>query len=45
VNDDPSGSSLANLTFHGQTSWEVCRYTHFEVPLATGRGALKRARR
>jgi hypothetical protein len=38
-------SSCANLMLYGQTSWENCRYTHFEIPLATGRRTLRKARR
>ncbi len=30
----------ANFTFHGHTSWEVWRHTHFEIPLASGVGTL-----
>ncbi|QJR37884.1 tetratricopeptide repeat protein [Gemmatimonas groenlandica] len=25
----------ANVTFHGHTSWEVCRYNRFSIPLRT----------
>ena len=32
----------ANFSFHGQTSWEVCRYTRFEIPLSTGGRTLSR---
>ena len=37
ANGEPSGSSLVNLTFHGHTDWEDCRYTHFEIRLSTGK--------
>lgn len=36
------GSDRANFTFHGHTSWEACRYTHFEIPLVTGARTLRR---
>ncbi len=39
-----SVASRANFTFHGHTSWEKCRYTHFEIPLSTGRRTLATAR-
>lgn len=32
-----SSSSSAKCAFHWHTCWENCRYTHFEIPLATGR--------
>ena len=32
-----SRSSAANDTFHGHTSWDVCRHTHFQIPLKSGR--------
>lgn len=35
-----SFSSVANRTFHGHTSWEICRHTCFEIPLTTGRRTL-----
>lgn len=37
-----SVASLENFTFQGHTSWDVCRYTHFEIALATGRQTLSR---
>jgi hypothetical protein len=33
---DSSGSSLANRTFHGHTSWQIWPYSRFRIPLATG---------
>jgi hypothetical protein len=42
---DASAGSInasANLMFHGQTSWEVCRYTRLEIPLGTGSGTLRK---
>ena len=38
-----SVSCSENFTFHGQQVWEMCRYTRFEIALATGGGALNRA--
>jgi hypothetical protein len=35
-----SVASLENFTFHGHTLWDVCRYTHFEIPLSSGRRTL-----
>jgi hypothetical protein len=32
---------LENLAFHGHTSWDVWRYTHFEIPLGTGSRTLR----
>lgn len=40
--NDGSVSSRANLMFHGHTSWEMYRYTHFEIPLVTGARTLRR---
>ena len=37
ANGELSGSDVENRTFHGHTLWEIWRYTHFEIPLATGR--------
>ena len=42
---DSSGSSRANRTFHGHTSWDVWRYDRFEMRLATGRNTLRGRRR
>ena len=39
-----SVASRENFTFHGHTSWDVCRYTHFEIPLSTGRLTLRESR-
>ena len=39
-----SFSSWANLMLYGQTSWENCRYTHFEISLATGRRTLRKTK-
>lgn len=36
--NDGSESSRANLWLYGHTSWEMCRYTRFEIPLDTGSG-------
>ena len=42
-----NGDLLANFcehfTFHGQQLWKMCRYTRFEIALATGGGTLDRA--
>jgi hypothetical protein len=38
-------SSRANRTFHGHTSWDVWRYTRFEIRLETGGNTLARRRR
>jgi hypothetical protein len=40
LNGDSSGNSCANFTFHGHTSWEMSRYTHFKIPLSTGARTL-----
>ncbi len=45
ANADPSANSCANFTFHGHTAWELLRYTHFLIPLATGRLTLKNSER
>ena len=37
-----SFSSCANLMFHGQHDWDECPYTHFRIPLSTGRRTLSR---
>ncbi len=42
ANGEPSAGSLANLMLYGQTSWEDCRYNHFEIPLGTGNRTLKK---
>lgn len=34
------GSARANFTFHGHTSWQMSRYTHFKIPLSTGARTL-----
>jgi len=36
-----SRSSLAKRTFHGHTSWDLCRLTRFEIPLGTGARTLR----
>jgi len=38
---ESSGNARVNLTFQGHTSWAVCRYTHFEIPLGTGIRTLR----
>ena len=40
-NGDPAASSCENFTFHGHTSWEMCRYNRFMVELDIGRRTLK----
>jgi hypothetical protein len=42
-NGESCGSSLENLTFHGHTSWDVWRYTHTAIPLATGARTLSKS--
>ena len=37
-NGESSASACENFTFHGQTDWEMCRYTRFKIALATGQG-------
>jgi hypothetical protein len=37
--------SLAYRTFHGHTSWEMCRHNHFEIPLGTGSRPLAKTMR
>jgi hypothetical protein len=37
---ESSGSSRANRTFRGHTSWDVWRYTRFAIPLGTGAQTL-----
>jgi hypothetical protein len=36
ANGESSANSCENFTFHGQTSWEMCRYNRFEILLETG---------
>jgi len=36
-------SSCANLMLNGHTSWEMCRYTHFEIRLSTGGLTLRKS--
>ena len=36
LNGESSASACENLTFHGQTDWEMCRYDRFAIPLTTG---------
>ena len=43
ANGDDSGSADENFTFHGHTSWEMCRYNRFEVALGTGLRSLNPA--
>ena len=43
--NDGSESSRANLWLYGHTSWEMCRYTRFEIPLDTGARTLAKERR
>jgi hypothetical protein len=40
-----SDSSFANLRLYRQTSWEMCRYTHFAIELKTGAKTLRGRRR
>ena len=40
----PDRLARENLAFQGQTSWEVCRQNHFELPLATGAKTLRTAK-
>jgi hypothetical protein len=35
--NEPDVAGTENLRFHGHTSWEMCRYDRFEIPLRTGR--------
>ena len=39
-NGESSANACENFTFHGHTSWEMCRYNRLEVTLDTGRGTL-----
>ena len=41
ANGESSASVCENFTFHGQTDWEMCRYTRSEIPLTSGRGTLR----
>ncbi|MEO8619722.1 MAG: hypothetical protein ABI625_01580 [bacterium] len=45
ANGESLGNACANLTFHGHTSWQICRLTHFEIPLVTGTRTLARTKR
>ncbi len=38
-----SAASWANFRLNGHTSWEICRLTRFQVPLATGSRTLRGA--
>jgi hypothetical protein len=40
---ESSANSCENFTFQGQTDWEMCRYTRFEVALGTGLRTLNPA--
>jgi len=40
ANGESSASACENFTFHGHTSWEMWRYTHFVIPLSTGTRTL-----
>lgn len=40
-----SAASWANLTLNGQTSWVFCRFTHFRIPLGTGRRTIRETSR
>jgi hypothetical protein len=37
-------NSRANRTFHGHTSWEMCRQNRFELPIATGGRSLRKGK-
>jgi hypothetical protein len=40
ANGDPSVNACENFTFHGHTSWEMCRYNRFVIELDTGRRSV-----
>jgi hypothetical protein len=42
-NGESSASACENFWFHGHTSWEMCRYNRFEIPLSTGRLTRRKA--
>ena len=41
-NGESVASGVANRSFHGHTSWEICRLTHFEIALETGARAVRK---
>jgi hypothetical protein len=43
-NGESSTSACENFTFHGQTDWEMCRYTRFEIALTTGNRTVHQVR-
>ena len=44
LNGESSANACENFTFHGHTSWEMCRYNRFEILLMTGSRTLHRVR-
>ena len=36
LNGESSASACENVTFHGHTLWEMCRFNRFEIALTTG---------